>query len=239
MGQVALEIMQALARPEAREQTVRMVQEVVAVVEEALAVGGERDLPQGERAEMAAQAVTDQTEQLSSSGSPNVARYALIKNSAVTNLISADSAFIDSLIQAGTIDSGIDLADYPNTMVEIGYSFSDGVFSLSLSVAKLQKLTQFRTDIMAYRDSFFDRDTREAFRTLRDLAIRDGLTNRLAYLDPLLDWAESIVAYSASVGAQIQAAVDQSALDAITWDIRTNTGAVPSVTLLAASQISD
>lgn len=165
-------------------------------------------------------------------------RYALIKNSVVTNLVAADAEFINAQREAGAIDEGVDLAAFPGVMVEVGYSYSGGVFSQVLATAKAAKTAQLLSDVRAYRDVYFDSDTVKNFEALWRAAIRKNYSNRLAYIDPLIDWSEALVRYSVGVAAQIKAAASQHALDAIGWDIPTNIGAPPAVTLYGAAQLT-
>lgn len=163
--------------------------------------------------------------------------YALIKNSMVQNVIVAEESFVNALIAAGVATSAV-LIENDTQRPNIGDSYNNGVFSplsANLSVAKMQKIALLKKDVDDYVALFYTLDVRVQLQGLYLHAMNNGLDNRKAYLETILTWMNEILAYLATVVAQIQAAASLAALLEIQWDIFGNIS--PHEKILAATAI--
>ncbi len=167
-------------------------------------------------------------------------KYALIKNSVVVNIVKSDNTdLLDDWILQDAIDSYVELT---NEVVSPGDVYSGGNFSkasLTLPQAKAKKLTEFKASIDGYLDEHYPFVTRVQLVNLYILARLDSLTNRAAYLAPGVAWLNSIIEYSATFAASVQAQVDVETTLNMTWDIESNVGPDPLLTLSTAIQIVD
>lgn len=166
-------------------------------------------------------------------------KYAIIENGMISNVIVADPSFILVSIQDPKIAVNID-NEYPEP--QIGWSYDGIVFSAptrTLAQAKADKISSFGSSVKAYMNCYFDLDTRQSMSTLYFQARLDGLTNRSAYLQPMVDWANSIISYSRSFVLQVQALTDVNDVDAILWDIQGNVSNPPAITLAGAISIEN
>ena len=105
----------------------------------------------------------------------------------------------------------------------------------SLSYEKQDKLIQFNNALETFVANYYDLKTQFRLKILYDLAVANGLTNRAAYLLPLLNWVSSLVAYSSTFTATVLAQSDPATTAALNWDFTQLTP--PNVTLLGAISI--
>lgn len=169
-----------------------------------------------------------------------MAKYAILKNSMVLNVIEADSSFIQSLIESLKIDSAVDVSNELQT-VNVGDKYVDGVFTTALSKpqAIARRNNEFMTELWAWRDMKYSANVREGFRTLLSLAIKNGLTNRENYVTQLEDWAEDVILFARDVAVALQAQSTATDVLAYQWDFSSLDISDPKITLLGAIQISD
>lgn len=99
------------------------------------------------------------------------------------------------------------------------------------------QMTKFNNDAVTYAAGKISQQQQDQLLRLYILAKFGGLANRAAYIEPMLIWANSLVAYAAQVAGQMQAAANAQAVMKITWDIASNTGAAPNVNALGAISI--
>lgn len=66
-----------------------------------------------------------------------------------------------------------------------------------------------------------------------------GKANRAAYIQQAQTWSIGVMTYCATIEASINAAANVAAVNAITYNIAANTGAVPNVTINGALAISN
>ena len=166
-------------------------------------------------------------------------KYALIKNGVVINVVKAETSVLDAWVTSGAIDS---YAVATDLVVNIGDSYSGGVFvkpSLTLAQAKLKKLSEFKAAVDVYLDEHYPFTTRTQLVNLYILARLDSLTNRAAYLLPGVTWLNTIIEYSAAFATSVQSGVDVNTVLNMTWDLDSNVGVDPKLTLAAAIVIED
>lgn len=169
-----------------------------------------------------------------------MARFALIKNGIVTNLVHAESAFVDYQINSGAIDSGVELMAGVNP--NVGDAYAGGVFSAPippLAVARSRKLSEFSTAVSVYVSEMHPLETRIQLMNVYTLSKFQGLTNRADYLEGALEWTNSLIGYAATFAAAVQGATVASVVSAMTWDIAANTAPDPQIKLSEAIQIPD
>jgi hypothetical protein len=167
-------------------------------------------------------------------------KYVLIQNGRVKNVIVSEAELVDDMIQAGAADASV-MLNNGDPSPNIGDVYANGNFSTALSkpLAISQQLTAFRLDLQNFIDSRYDINTRLNFQTLYTLALNDGKANRLAYLQPMLSWVETIISYSITVAAQIQGQATAADVLAYKWDFTSIASADPHLTLLGAISIPD
>jgi hypothetical protein len=167
-------------------------------------------------------------------------KYALIKNTIVLNIVEADSAFIDMMMVSEQIDTAIDITE-SSEIVHIGDIYVDGSFSTGLSkpAAIAKRIADLREEVRLFIESRYDAPTRMNFNGIFMLAKEDGLTNRLAYVKPLLEWFSSVISFTATVAAAIQAQSTADDVMEYQWDFNTLTTTDPQITLLGAISIPD
>lgn len=111
---------------------------------------------------------------------------------------------------------------------------SDGSFTLTeLKTQKILKLTE---ECKGYIETHYEDHRQRTFTFL----YANGLTNRKAYIQEVWDWIDDVFTEYYSKKADIIAAADESALNAITWDLPTSFDASdPLKTIEAARTIVD
>ena len=163
--------------------------------------------------------------------------YALIKNTCVINVVEATPEFIDFLTISGSIDSVVDLTGIPTPAIGDKYIAGEFVTGATKAKAIQFRAEQLKNELRTYVDSKFDLATRQNFIVLFILAKEDGLTNRLAYLRPLIDWAKQVISFSAQQLALMQSLATADDVMDFTWSFEELEHTAPSVTLAAAVQI--
>lgn len=165
--------------------------------------------------------------------------YALLISSIVVNVILADEEFIESLDPL-VADEAV-LIEEGTAPPPIGYLYSGGEFvpALSKPQAIAQQIAAFRTDFRAWIDTRYDQPTRINFISMFLLAKETGKTNRLAYIQPLLEWSDSLVTFAGTVATAIQSQSTAADVLAYQWSFISLEQSDPRVTLLAAVQIPD
>lgn len=112
-------------------------------------------------------------------------------------------------------------------------------YMTSVPVAKLKKLAALNVTAQNFIEAAYPLLTRIQLMNLYTLAKFDSLTNRAAYIRPAIDWANSIVAYSAATATAIQALSVFADVVNYPVDIAGNVGANPNLTVGAAIQIAN
>lgn len=110
---------------------------------------------------------------------------------------------------------------------------------VSVDEAKLDRINFIRNSRRDYLASGYELDIRLALGNLSFNAFITGKTNRLNYLMPASSWAVAVMAYCAQVEIAVNAAASVSEIEAIHFDIASNTGAVPKVTINGALAIAN
>ena len=109
----------------------------------------------------------------------------------------------------------------------------------SLSPEKRQKLLDFNDALEDYVTTYFDLKTQFRIKIIYDLAVAQGLTNRAAYLLPLLNWVNALMSYAATFTASVMAQSDAATVAEMQWDFGQVSVSPPSVTLIGAISILD
>lgn len=170
-----------------------------------------------------------------------MARYALINNGVVHNVVVGDEEFITELLNQQVYDEAIEF-DPEVTVVRMGFSYAGGVFSpplVAVGVAKAQKLAEFKVAVQEYIDSKYDFNTRQQLANLFMLAKFQLKLNRAAYLQPLLEWIDSVLTYSQHVVSTVSGMSDPVAIANMSWSFDANVMTDPKLTLAGAIAIVD
>lgn len=168
------------------------------------------------------------------------ANYVLIKSAHVTGIVKASEAFVDSLVSSNQIDSYVLLAAGVIPPI-VGDNYVDGAFSTYLTKpqAITAKIAQLKAELQAWIELQYDLPTRLNFHTIYTMAAVTGKTNRAAYIQPLLAWAETLVSFTSTTSAALQAQSTADAVLAYAWDFSALASSNPKLNLMAAIQIAD
>jgi hypothetical protein len=162
--------------------------------------------------------------------------YAQISNSIVINIVIADdSDYFNSAYM------WINLAGL-NPMPLIGWTYS-GSFSPpvptlpTLAVAIATNIAGFQSSINEFVNQCYSIETRLNFMGLYINAQINGLTNRMAYIAPLLAWQNSVIQYAAGYVASISAETDVPTVLATVPNFSALTLSNPNLSPIAALRI--
>jgi len=116
------------------------------------------------------------------------------------------------------------------TMNNTVNDYSAEEIATRLESAKTPILNRINTEVNTYINQYYDPGTQQTFTAIyvkyNTQAVKD-------YLDPVLAWIESVMAYYYTQKATIVAAADLTALRAITWDFETFDETKPDASLQA------
>lgn len=108
-----------------------------------------------------------------------------------------------------------------------------------IDTARSLKTAEFSSALNVYFNSHYDPRIEQQLVNLYLLAKITSLANRAAYLLPLINWIDSVMAYSVQFTALIQSTSDPAEVSTLSYDIDANVIADPQLTLSAAMQIID
>lgn len=140
--------------------------------------------------------------------------------------------------------NGLGLNDFNNPVsvytYPAGTNQNQAYMGWEIPLAANSNLLYYQAALEQYVNSYYTFETQYRFFVMYYLAVANGLTNRAAYIFPILNWAQGILSYSATYTAAVQAlatAHNLSGIMASTWDFTQISPTVPSITLLGAIAI--
>lgn len=165
--------------------------------------------------------------------------YALVNSNLVVNVANGSQEWAHAV--APNYQFVVDITDV-ELEPTVGWSYNGVQFSpptVSLSQAKTTKISELKSDINAYIDSYYDMDTRLKFLTIYTSAYVNGLTHRREYIEPLHSWGSSIIAFGATLSKTIQGMTTVPDVQNVRWNILETVGVGPSLSLAVAVSIQD
>lgn len=176
----------------------------------------------------------------------SVDTWAIVDSGVVGNIVVGSLDFIQSII--ADHDYAVDVTVGGQT-VSVGYLYNAGGDSFSkplppLAVCKMTNLTNFNNALMLWSHSYYSFETQFRFFMLYYLANTGGLLgapskpNRVAYIQPLIDWAQSIISYASSYTTSVMSQSDPATALNMQWDFG-NISTPPTITLIGAVAISN
>lgn len=109
--------------------------------------------------------------------------------------------------------------------------------SVYLSLAIMVNLATARAQLQGLLSNAYSLDTRWNLNAIYNLAKKNGLTNRAAYIEQLFTWAQNIIIYIGTYITTVQAATTAAEVAAITPNINAF-GSDPGITALGALAIN-
>lgn len=128
------------------------------------------------------------------------------------------------------------LATYRASVLSEYQTWASG---LALLAAKRNKIARLQDDANVFLESKYVLLTRMQLMNLYTLAKFDGLDNRAAYIRTGIDWMNGVSSYVLTVATEISSKATVNQVLSVGWDIETNSGVNPAITLLAALAIMD
>jgi len=167
--------------------------------------------------------------------------WALVLNGLVVQSIMASLTDVQS-VYAPQYDYCVDTT-VGGQSFNIGDAYNAGsdTFGLpvpSLADAKKENLTNFSLALEQYVQEFYSLETQFRLFIIYYLAQQNSLTNRVAYIQPLLTWVQNVITYSATYTSTVMAINDAATALNSQWDF-TQIGVPPAVTLIGAISISN
>lgn len=117
-------------------------------------------------------------------------------------------------------------------------SLSPPVSEQSLPLAMATAISNFTVAINQFIALRYAMDVRLNLIGIYINATLNSLPNRQAYIGTLLTWQNSVLVYSATYIATVQAQTSAAAVAALTWNFSTLSSTDPLVTAIAALQIN-
>lgn len=108
-----------------------------------------------------------------------------------------------------------------------------------LTAAITQNINNFQTALNTFVTSRYTSDQRMNFIGIYINAQQNNLSNRMTYVGQLFPWQNSIITYSASYIAGIQAMTNPSQVAQSTWNFASLASSDPCITPIAALQIGN
>jgi hypothetical protein len=164
--------------------------------------------------------------------------FAIVSSGMVTNMILATGNFLNTQLIP------FDYAVAAISMIRYTYDSTSNTFAPptpplpTLPVAIAENIAAFQTSLQAFVDSSYGVDTRMNFIGLYINAQINGLTNRMAYIAPLLAWQNAVIEYAATYVATVSAMTSVSTVMATAPDFSSLQASNPNLTPIAAIQIT-
>jgi len=102
-----------------------------------------------------------------------------------------------------------------------------------------RRVAEFEAKTKDFIESRIARESQMAYAMLMMMANIDGMTNRLAYLRPLWDWTQTVMAYDIQSIMALMALQTVADVNAYSFDIESNVAPLPDINLATAIQIMD
>lgn len=133
-----------------------------------------------------------------------------------------------------------------NIEVDSGTSQDDAFTKINSSNAPSKpqavafQMAKFQNAVQVYIAGVYTDQQRQQMLNMYILAKGDILhVNRLNYLQPVLEWINSIISYAATVAVSIMGAANAIDVMAIKWNIAANVNPTPTATVVGAISISN
>lgn len=102
-----------------------------------------------------------------------------------------------------------------------------------------RRVAEFEKKTKDFIEERIPQTSQMAYAMLMMMANIDGMTNRLAYLRPMWDWTQTVMAYNIQSILAVMALQTVAEVNAFQFDIEANVAALPDVNLATAIQIMD
>lgn len=168
-----------------------------------------------------------------------MAKYALIKNSLVENIIIADASMIPEIIAQNSYDEAVDVT---NVQAFIGDSYINQVFARSyppLAEAMGSKLLEIEQTTSAWIQARISPEAQISYVTIMLMAHIDSMPNRLAYVRQLWDWTQAVIGYNIQCLTEVSQLTTSQEVVNYVFDLDSNVPPMPNVDMLTAMQIMD
>lgn len=111
--------------------------------------------------------------------------------------------------------------------------------TLPLGQAITKNIAMAQAAVQAFIDGQYSLETRFNLMAIYNLAVKNGLTNRAAYVDQLFTWAQSVVESAASYVTTVMAMTDAATVASTSPDFSSLIASDPKLTAVAAIAISN
>jgi len=101
------------------------------------------------------------------------------------------------------------------------------------------KKSFFSANVYRFISDRYSVQVQQMFQALLTEASIGGLTNRIAYIQQLLDWVKTIVAANITADDAVDAAVTPEEIEAVTLDLTPFEATDPAITVRGAMEIPD
>ena len=118
-------------------------------------------------------------------------------------------------------------------------SFHSDIAGNVLQKIKNELSEKFSVEAYSYIQSKYPTYRQQMLQALYTQSVKDGLANRSAYIESLINWCSSVVALSMQADEQIEAASTEQELYSISVDYSSLDAANPDVTIKEALSIND
>jgi hypothetical protein len=118
-----------------------------------------------------------------------------------------------------------------DSVTEMDQSEKDVVDAAALPGNRIAKIVQMKKDVTAYIGSHYDPAQQVTVLSLWTEGLTKNWPNRIALVQSIMDWVNSVLTYFYGKVADMSGAATQSALDAITYDFGQFSASDPHVSL--------
>lgn len=105
--------------------------------------------------------------------------------------------------------------------------------------AVTRRIAEFELKTKEFIEERVPQASQMAYAMLMMMANIDGMTNRLAYLRPMWDWTQTVMAYNIQSIISLMSLTTVAEVNAYTFDIDANIQPLPDINLAVAIQIMD